>query len=136
MRSCSICLFVCYFIWYDLWVYPCGHIWQDFVLLYWLSNIPSCVCMYHIFFIYSTIGIFGCFHILAIVNSAVMNMSAHLFFKLVFLISLCYCPEVQLLDYMAFIFSNFWGTSTLFPYWLHQFTFPTHCTRFPFSPHH
>ena len=37
------------------------------------------MCMYHIFFIYSTIGIFGCFHILAIVKSAVMHECIYLF---------------------------------------------------------
>ena len=52
----------------------------------WLSNIPLhmyvcvyvcvcvCVCVSHIFFIHSSVdGHLGCFHVLAAVNSAVVN---------------------------------------------------------------
>ena len=36
--------------------------------------------MYHIFFIFSSVnGHLGCFHVLTIVNSAVMNIGMHLF---------------------------------------------------------
>ena len=37
----------------------------------WLSNIPLYMYIYHIFFIHSSVdGHLGCFHVLAIVNSA------------------------------------------------------------------
>ena len=56
----------------------------------WLSSIPVCVCVcvcmcmsactcvYHIFFIHSPVNRhLNCFHVLAIVNSAAINIGAH-----------------------------------------------------------
>ena len=45
----------------------------------WLSNIP--LCIYHIFFIHLSVdGHLGCFHVLAIVTSAVVNIGVHVSF--------------------------------------------------------
>ena len=65
--------------------------WKDFILFngwtifHW--NIYRCVCIYiyiyiyiyHIFFIHSsTDGYLSCFHVLAIVNSAAVNIEVHI----------------------------------------------------------
>ena len=59
----------------------------------------SCVCVCdHIFFIHSSVNVHvGCLHILAVVNSATVNIEVHISFKLVFSFSLDKYP-VELLD--------------------------------------
>ena len=60
----------------------------------------SIVYMYHILFICSSVdGHSGCFHVLAIVNSAEMSTKVHTFFKLWF--SPDVYPGVGLLDHMV-----------------------------------
>ena len=64
-----------------------------------------CVCvsivyMYHNFFIHSSVnGHLGCFHILAIVNSAAVNSGVHVSFST--LVSSGYMPGVGLLCHMV-----------------------------------
>ena len=62
----------------------------------WLNNwteliIPLCICIYCIFLIHSSVdGHLGCFHILSIINNAVMNIRIYVSFWIsVFSVSIC-----------------------------------------------
>ena len=61
--------------------------------------------MYHRFFIYSSVdGHLGCFHVLAIVNSAAVNIGVHVSFSV--LISSRHMPRSGIAgSYGGFIFS-------------------------------
>ena len=65
------------------------------------------VCMYHNFFIHSSVdGHLGCFHVLAIVNSAAMNNRIHV--SLSVLVSSGYMPRSGIAEsYGGFIPSFF-----------------------------
>ena len=78
-------------------------------------SVCLCVYVYHIFFTHSSVnGHLGCFHILAIVNSAAMNTGAHVSFRIRFLSFPDICPEMGLLDHMGALFSVVEGTSVPF----------------------
>ena len=104
---CAICLdstykqchmlfvFLCltYFTQYDnLWVH---HVTANGILSFSFMT----VYMYHFFLHFSVHGYLGCFHVLAIVNHAAMNIVVHVFFQLWF--SWNICPGVGLLDHMV-----------------------------------
>ena len=91
-----------------------------------VSSSISCCCKWHYFVFFYGWGVFlcvyiphflihswtFCFHVLAIVNSASMNiLGACVFFKESFVQDIC--PGVELLGHMVALYLVFWGTSIL-----------------------
>ena len=72
-----------------------------------------CLCVSH--FLYLCVDEhLACFHVLAIVNDATINMGCRYLFMIVFSFSSNIYLQVELLDHMIVIFSVFWETSILF----------------------
>ena len=80
-------------VWFSLSVYPCCCKWCYFILCVWVIFHSECMCMYvcvciyiythkhHVFLIHSSVnGHLVCFHVLAVVNSAAVNIGLHVSF--------------------------------------------------------
>ena len=62
--------------------------------------------MYHIFLIHSSVnGHLGCFHVLAVVNSAAVNIGVHVAFQLIVLSG--YMPRTGIAGHMVVLFLVF-----------------------------
>ena len=69
--------------------------------------------MYHVFFIQSSVvGRLGCFHVLAVINSASVNIRVHIPFRI--MVFLDKCPAMKLLDHMIVLYLVIEGISILF----------------------
>ena len=68
-------------------------------------------------------GSFLCFHVLAVINTAVTNIRVWIFSQIMFFFTLDKYPE-GLLDHMVALFLNFWRTFLLFSIVASPNTFP------------
>ena len=99
----------------------------------WLSNIPLCV--HHIFFVHApVIGHLGCFHVLAIVNSAAVNSGVHVPFQIKVFSG--HMPSIDISgSYSGSVFSFLRDLHTILHSEYIKLRSHQLCKRAPFSPY-
>ena len=105
-------------------------------LFLWLNSTP--LYIYHVIFIHWSLDRhLGYFYILAIVNSATMNIVVHVSFQIDMFTFFGYLPRTEIAgSYDNFIFLFFGQPMYCFPQWVHKIALPNNSVqRFPLSPY-